>query len=148
MMARKRRIQSSTIVLQVVIVALGIGALPLLLWEPHIEGVNARTVRYLGLAPNVLFSLHPDYVMTHRMTPIAPDRTVVECEWLFDAGVVDPAYAVDFWDLTNRQDWQACASVQRGVASPHYRPGPLAPNEDAVYGWITMIATAYRQSIE
>ena len=34
--------RSSTIFLQIVIVALGIGALALLLWEPHIEGVNAH----------------------------------------------------------------------------------------------------------
>src|SRR6266850_6606598 len=34
--------RSSTIFLQVVIVALGIGALALLLWEPHVEGVNAH----------------------------------------------------------------------------------------------------------
>ena len=34
--------RSSTIVLQVVIVLLGIGALALLLWEPQIEGVNAN----------------------------------------------------------------------------------------------------------
>ena len=34
--------KSSTIFLQVVIVALGIGALALLLWEPQIEGVNAH----------------------------------------------------------------------------------------------------------
>ena len=34
--------RSSTIFLQIVIVALGIGALALLLWEPHVEGVNAH----------------------------------------------------------------------------------------------------------
>jgi hypothetical protein len=34
--------QSSTIFLQAVIVLIGIGALALLLWEPHIEGVNAH----------------------------------------------------------------------------------------------------------
>jgi len=33
--------KSSTIFLQVVIVLIGIGALALLLWEPHIEGRNA-----------------------------------------------------------------------------------------------------------
>ena len=32
----------STIFLQIVIVALGIGALALLLWEPRVEGVNAN----------------------------------------------------------------------------------------------------------
>src|SRR5882672_6760044 len=35
--------RSSTIFLQVVIVLIGIGALVLLLWEPHIEGVNAHS---------------------------------------------------------------------------------------------------------
>src|SRR6476661_6843895 len=34
--------RSSTLFLQVVIVALGIGALALMLWEPHIEGRNAN----------------------------------------------------------------------------------------------------------
>lgn len=34
--------KSGAIFLQLVIVALGIGALFLLLWEPHIEGVNAH----------------------------------------------------------------------------------------------------------
>ena len=34
--------RSSTIFLQVVIVLIGIGALALLLWEPHIEGRNAH----------------------------------------------------------------------------------------------------------
>ena len=34
--------RSSTVFLQVIIVALGLGALALLLWEPHLEGVNAH----------------------------------------------------------------------------------------------------------
>ena len=34
--------RSSTIFLQIVIVLIGIGALALLLWEPHIEGRNAH----------------------------------------------------------------------------------------------------------
>jgi Rieske 2Fe-2S family protein len=109
-----------------------------------LPGVDPRTVNYLGLFPNVLLSLHPDYVMTHRLTPLAPDRTLVECDWLFDERVTDPSYAVEFWDLTNRQDWRACESVQRSTASPHYRPGPLAPNENAVYDWVTMLARVYR----
>jgi hypothetical protein len=38
--------KSSTIFLQVVIVLIGIGALALLLWEPHIEGVNAHATLF------------------------------------------------------------------------------------------------------
>lgn len=34
--------RSSIIFLQVIIVLIGVGALALLLWEPHIEGVNAH----------------------------------------------------------------------------------------------------------
>ena len=35
-----------------------------------LAGVDQRTVRYLGLFPNLLLSLHPDYVMTHRLEPL------------------------------------------------------------------------------
>ena len=38
--------RSSTIFLQVVIVFIGIGALALMLWEPHIEGRNAHTTLF------------------------------------------------------------------------------------------------------
>jgi len=38
--------RGSTIFLQVVIVLLGIGALALLLWEPHIEGRNAHATLF------------------------------------------------------------------------------------------------------
>ena len=111
------------------------------------EGQN-RTVHYFQLFPNLLISPHPDYVMTHRLVPLAPNRTYVECEWLFSREAVeqdgfDPSYASDFWDVTNRQDWHACESVQRGAYSRGYRRGPLSPREDAVYQLITMVANGY-----
>jgi glycine betaine catabolism A len=109
-----------------------------------IDGADRRTVSYAGLFPNLLVSPHPDYVLTHRLEPLAPDRTRVECCWYVPEGVTDVSYAVDFWDVTNREDWAACESVQRGMSSPHYRPGPLAPSEDAVYQWMTLVARAYR----
>jgi Rieske 2Fe-2S family protein len=114
-----------------------------------IPGVDPRRVEYLGLFPNLLLSLHPDYIMAHRILPLAADRTFVECSFYFPAAAFerpgfDPAYAVDFWDLTNREDWAACESVFRGISSPHFRPGPLAPGEDAVHQWVTMIGQLYR----
>jgi Rieske 2Fe-2S family protein len=109
-----------------------------------IDGVDSRVVLYLGLFPNLLISLHPDYVMTHRLTPLEPALTSIECAWYFVDNDADPSYAVDFWDLTNRQDWAACESVQRGLASPHFTPGPFAPREDAVHEWVTMVARAYQ----
>jgi Rieske 2Fe-2S family protein len=113
-----------------------------------IAGAPPREVRYLGVLPNLLLSLHPDYVMTHLLRPLSPNRTWIECSWYFPPEAAsragfDPAYAVEFWDLTNRQDWSACESVQRGLSSPHFVPGPLAPNEDAVYRFVSTIARGY-----
>ena len=48
-----------------------------------LDAVARRRIEYLGLLPNVLVSLHPDYVMTHRLEPLAPGRTAIECQWLF-----------------------------------------------------------------
>jgi Rieske 2Fe-2S family protein len=116
-----------------------------------LRGLSAeqrRTVIYVGIFPNVLLSLHPDYVMTHILVPVAADRTRIECSWAFAPEAVaresfDPGYAVDFWDLTNRQDWTACESVQRGLSSPFASAGPLAAEEDAIYSYVTTVASGY-----
>jgi phenylpropionate dioxygenase-like ring-hydroxylating dioxygenase large terminal subunit len=107
-----------------------------------------RQVLYFGYFPNLLISLHPDYIMTHRIEPLGPDRSLIECEWLWPPEALerdgfDPSYASDFWDITNKEDWNACEAVQRGAASRGYRQGPLAPAEDAVYQFVTMVARGY-----
>ncbi|MEV6107531.1 aromatic ring-hydroxylating dioxygenase subunit alpha [Streptomyces sp. NPDC051940] len=122
----------------------GTGSGPLL---PGLTPGLRDRVYYLQLFPQLLLSPHPDYVMVHRLVPTGPDTTWVECQWLFPAdrpAGFDPGYAVDFWDLTNRQDWTACESVQRGVSSPGYRPGPLSAwHERVVAGSIQHLARAY-----
>jgi Rieske 2Fe-2S family protein len=113
-----------------------------------LPGVDPTRVEYLHVLPNLLVSAHPDYVMAHRMVPLAPGRTWIECSWLVapgsDGSVPDATGAVDFWEVTNRQDWAACESVQRGLASPHFSPGPFAPNEDAVADLVSTIGLAYQ----
>lgn len=110
-----------------------------------LPGAPSATVEYVHLLPNLLVSAHPDYVMTHRMVPLKPNRTWIECSWLTLPGAGPAGSAVEFWDITNRQDWGACESVQRGLESPHFKPGPFAPNEDAVARLVTLISTAYRE---
>ena len=115
----------------------------------RLRGVATRRIDYIGLLPNMLVSLHPDYVMTHRLTPIAAGRTAVECQWLFapeaaDHPRFDASFAVDFWDLTNRQDWAACESVQRGLSSRGYHQGPFSTEEDAVAQFVRLVARAYQ----
>ena len=109
---------------------------------------SRRTVLYVAVLPDLLLSLHPDYVMAHHLTPLAADRTRIRCSWSFPRSAIeapgfDPAYAVDFWDLTNRQDWAACESVQRGVTTAGWVPGPLAPAEDGLHQFTSWVARAY-----
>jgi Rieske 2Fe-2S family protein len=113
-----------------------------------LSGEQLRTVIYVNVFPNILLSLHPDYVMTHRLTPLAVNRTMIECTWAFapeslEQPGFDPGYAVEFWDITNQQDWGACESVQRGLSSAHAEAGPLSPDEDAVYQFVSRVARGY-----
>ena len=34
--------------------------------------------------------------------------------------------------------------MQRGLASPHARPGPLSPEEDGVYQFVALVARGYQ----
>jgi Rieske 2Fe-2S family protein len=116
---------------------------------PGLSDRQLRDVLYLQLVPNLLLSVHPDYLMTHVLEPLSAGRTLIRCQWLFPPEALardgfDPAYAVDFWDITNRQDWAACESVQRGVGSAGYRPGPLSPwHEVGVAQSIAVMARTY-----
>ena len=114
----------------------------------HLAEGQEREVYYFQLFPNLLISLHPDYIMTHRLRPLTPGRTAVECEWLFSREAVeqenfDPSYASDFWHITNGQDWAACEGVQRGASSRGYRQGPLSPEESTVGKFVGMVARGY-----
>ncbi|SRR5581483_2075499 len=95
---------------------------------------DLHRVYYYSLFPNMLLSLHPDYVMYHMVWPRDPGRTTIECEWLFHPDALrdpafDPGDAVGFWDLTNRQDWHICELSQLGIRSSRYRPGPYSRRE-------------------
>ena len=50
---------------------------------PGLDDEEYRYVYYYAFLPNLLLSLHPDYVMTHTLWPRSVDRTEIVCEWLF-----------------------------------------------------------------
>ena len=115
---------------------------------PSVPEVRHREIGYAALFPNLLISPHPDYVMTHRLVPLAPDRTWVECIWSFPAEALEkpgfsPAYAAEFWDVTNREDWAACESVQRSVNAGGYHQGPVSSWEIGVYDAMEVVARGY-----
>jgi Rieske 2Fe-2S family protein len=95
---------------------------------------DLHRVYYYSIFPNMLLSLHQDYVMVHTLWPESPDRTHIECEWLFHPEasaqpVFNPEDGVGFWDKTNREDWHICELSQLGIASRAYTPGPYSPRE-------------------
>lgn len=103
-----------------------------------VAGEELDRVYYYAIFPSMLLSLEPDYVMVHRITPRAVDRSTITCQWLFHPDTIaskgfDPSDAIDFWDMTNRQDWHVCELSQLGVESRSYTPGPYANQEGLLY---------------
>ncbi len=111
---------------------------------PGLSADEHGRVYYYSILPNLLLSLHPDYMMTHTIWPRALDRTEIVCEWHFHPeAMASPEFrlddAVSFWDMTNRQDWHVCEQMQLGLKSRAYRPGPYSSREDLLYAFDQMI---------
>ena len=101
---------------------------------------NLQQVFYYSIFPNMLLSLHPEYVMVHQLWPQSPERTLMVCDWFFhpDAfGRKDfrPEDAIEFWDMTNKQDWHVCELSQQGISSRAYEPGPYSCRESIPAAW-------------
>jgi Rieske 2Fe-2S family protein len=113
----------------------------------YLPGLGDRQrceVAYYAIYPNLLLSLHPDYVMTHTMWPRAHDRTEIVCEWHFhpselartDVQIDD---AVEFWDVTNREDWWISEQSQAGINSRVYSPGPYSEREELLWNFDAIV---------
>ncbi len=108
------------------------------------RGPSAR-VYYYAIFPNMLLSLHPDYMMTHTLWPhrAGPDdqrlRVALPPDRAARAGLRSRPTAIEFWDMTNRQDWHVCELSQAGISSRAYVPGPYSNREDLLYAFDRMI---------
>jgi Rieske 2Fe-2S family protein len=105
---------------------------------PGLSAEDRRKVYYYAVLPNLLLNLHPDYMLTFTLWPQAPDRTDVVCEWHFHPDAIarsdfDAGGAVEFWEITNRQDWELSERAQEGIASPGYAPGPYSNREELLH---------------
>jgi glycine betaine catabolism A len=115
---------------------------------PGMTDEDDRRIYYSAIWPNQLFSLHPDYLMLHWITPLEPGRTLIRCEWYFDPAEMakpefNPDDAIEFWDLTNRQDWHVCELQQEGTKSRAYTAGRYSSMESSVHGFDLMVADRY-----
>src|SRR5436309_9884959 len=105
-----------------------------------IKGEGRNRAFYYSIFQNMLLSMHPDYVMVHQLWPKSPERTLIFCDWFFHPEAFDrtdfhPNDAIEFWDMTNQQDWRVCELSQQGIASRAYRPGPYSPRESIPAAW-------------
>ena len=105
-----------------------------------IKSEDHHRVFYYSIFPNMLLSMHPDYVMVHQVWPQSPDRTLILCDWFFHPDAFarpdfQPNDAIEFWDVTNKQDWHVCELSQQGIASRAYAPGPYSPRESIPAAW-------------
>jgi len=111
---------------------------------PGLREEQRKHVLYYTVYPNLFLSLHPDYVMAHRLWPQAVDRTQVVCEWYFHPNEMSkPNFqaddAVHFWDATNREDWAISELSQKGISSRVYAPGPYSTREGLPLAFDRMI---------
>jgi Rieske 2Fe-2S family protein len=114
---------------------------------PGVTDDQDRRYYAVTIRPNVFVNLVPDHVIFHRMFPVAPDRTIVECDWLYLPEVVasgaDLDKSVKLFDLVNRQDFEACELCQSATDSKKYaHGGVLVPSEHHIAEFQNWTASA------
>jgi Rieske 2Fe-2S family protein len=111
---------------------------------PGLGEADRRRVYFYAIMPNLLLSPHPDYMITHRLTPTAVDRTEIVCDFhVHPTELARPDFeladVLEFWDQTNRQDWHVSELTQLGMKSRSFSPGPYSDREDLLYGFDRII---------
>jgi Rieske 2Fe-2S family protein len=101
---------------------------------PGVTDDQDRRYYAVTIRPNVFVNLVPDHVIFHRMFPLGPDRTIVECDWLYlpevVASGVDLEKSIKLFDVVNQQDFEACELCQSVTDSKKYKHGGvLVPSE-------------------
>jgi Rieske 2Fe-2S family protein len=108
---------------------------------PGLPSGHERHYYGMVVRPNLLLNLLPDHVIIHMLTPLAPDRSRVTCDWLFAPDAVarpgfDPADTVALFDRVNRQDWEVCELVQASARSRAFAAGGVyVPIERHIRGF-------------
>ncbi len=112
---------------------------------PGVDAEHDRKYYAITVNPQVFINLVPDHVIFHRMYPVAADRTVVECDWLYLPEVVaegkDLTRSVELFHRVNEQDFDAAERCQLAADSRAYaQGGVLVPSEHHIglfHEWVT-----------
>ena len=102
-----------------------------------VSGDDLQRVHYYSIFPNLLFAPHPDFVICQRILPISVTRVQIDCCFLLEPTVIEDfalmerfESAVEFWNVTNKEDWQVCEQMQQGLMSRRFERGPYSGQED------------------
>jgi Rieske 2Fe-2S family protein len=109
-------------------------------------------VNYFAIYPNLLLTLHPDYMMTITILPQDCGRTQLLAEWHFHPDeMAKPRFvfedAVDFWDRTNREDWAISEQSYLGISSSGYQPGPYSERERQLWEFDQFILARLKEPV-
>src|SRR3989442_1666741 len=88
--------------------------------------------------PTLPLNPPPASILPSTLCPLAPAPPDVVCECHFHPEAMarpdfDPKGAIDFWDVTNRQDWELSELAQKGIGSRGYQPGPYSNREELLH---------------
>ena len=111
---------------------------------PGVSEDQDRRYYAVTVRPQVFLNMVPDHVIVHRMYPLAPDHTIVECDWLFLPEVVesgaDVSKSVELFHRVNQQDFEACELCQAATDSRVYADGGvLVPSEHHIADFHTWV---------
>jgi Rieske 2Fe-2S family protein len=110
------------------------------------DETEARRIYYYILWPNLIVSVHPDYVLTHQAWPDGPNRSTVYCDLYVEGDRVDDldvSGALEFWDITNREDYHVVELQQQGTRSRSWTAGRYSNQEASVHAFDIMVADRY-----
>jgi len=97
----------------------------------NIPDEDMGAMRFLHL-PNSWNHFQGDHLVTFRVLPLGPQKTLVTTKWIVHKDAVegvdyDPERLRHVWDQTNDQDRLLAERSQAGINSKAYQPGPYHP---------------------
>ena len=98
---------------------------------------------YAWVYPNLMINRYGSMMDINVVTPMGPEKCRVDFDWYMEPDL-DPALIHDRLTASEQvqdEDIAICESLQVGLGSQHYRPGPYAPRvEHAKYLFHRLVA--------
>ncbi|OEU87495.1 (2Fe-2S)-binding protein [Streptomyces abyssalis] len=106
---------------------------------PGLTEADHRVWRYAVIYPNTLIDFYPDHVLAWTAIPRGVDRVAVPGAFYTRVGTslrtrLARRLNIHIGWITNDEDAELVARVQKGLTTPGFEPGPLSRRESAV-GW-------------